>query len=159
MGMETFSPEALQTLIQDPSLDLYPKERQSAPVADIVERMRTHDIRVLPYSPRGPRVGNPAAQAFVIKFIYPDRNKAQMVVRHLVSRFIETHLRIAPVNANLSAAPAEMQLDLLEAPTLPAKPIFSNHVTLTLAGLLAGLALGLLGTLVWRCWPWPRLRT
>ena len=71
--------------------------------------------------------------AFVISCEYPDKLKAQTVVRELVSSFA-----------------AETILEILDRPSLPQRPIFRNRPMIVAVGLLGGALLGLLAVLVRR---------
>jgi LPS O-antigen subunit length determinant protein (WzzB/FepE family) len=71
--------------------------------------------------------------AFVISCEYPDRLKAQAVVRELVSSF-----------------GAEKILEVLDPPSLPQRHLFPNRPMIVAVGLLGGAVLGLLAVLVWR---------
>ena len=86
-----------QTVLSRPMLtsiittyDLYPRERQSLPMEDVVEKMRTdvHIGNVLSVTSSRERV-----PAFQISFAYTDRKKAQSVVGDLMSKFIDTNVR------------------------------------------------------------------
>ncbi len=74
---------------------LYKKELSRKPSDDVIEDMRTHDIKVVPLqlslqqqSDRGPRY-----PAFEIQFAYNNRFTAQKVVQDLVARFLEENIR------------------------------------------------------------------
>ena len=73
---------------------LYKKELARKPSDDVIEDMRTHDIKVVPLqlslqqSDRGPRY-----PAFEIQFAYNNRFTAQKVVENLVARFLEENTR------------------------------------------------------------------
>jgi len=69
----------------------------------------------------------------VISCDYPDKLKAQAVVRELVSSFA-----------------GEKILEILDRPSLPQRPIFPNRPMIVTAGLLGGAVLGLLAVLVRR---------
>jgi polysaccharide chain length determinant protein (PEP-CTERM system associated) len=79
---------------------LYPRERKSMPIEDVVEMMRKK-IGVLPVT----SVGGPGHEvpAFAIQYAYEDRFQAQRVVSDLVSRFIDENRR-SRANATLSTA-------------------------------------------------------
>ena len=66
----------LARLILSPNLDLYKKERAHMPLTDVVEKMRSKDLRIHAYQALPGR----HAQAFVISFSYPDRFKAQSTI-------------------------------------------------------------------------------
>jgi polysaccharide biosynthesis transport protein len=65
---------------------LYPRERKSMPIEDVVETMR-RKVQILPVS----SMGGPGHEvpAFAIQYAYEDRFQAQRVVSDLVSRFID----------------------------------------------------------------------
>ncbi|HLY19856.1 MAG TPA: hypothetical protein VKR61_21665 [Bryobacteraceae bacterium] len=88
MQQQIESRTSLQELIQRPSLNLYPKERQRKPMEDVIEEMRKAiTITLLDSGSVGPQ--QRYASAFQIEFKYADRYKAQAVVRELVSKFTE----------------------------------------------------------------------
>jgi polysaccharide chain length determinant protein (PEP-CTERM system associated) len=88
MQQQIESRTQLQELIQRPSLNLYPKERQRKPMEDVIEEMRKAiTITLLDVSASGPQ--QHVASAFQIEFKYADKYKAQAVVRELVSKFTE----------------------------------------------------------------------
>jgi len=120
MQQQITSSGSLTELIQRPSLNLYPKERAKLPLLDIVQDMRTR-IKIQMIDVNAPGQGR-VISAFTISFSYPDRFKAQAVVRELVNKFIEessTVLRTQMdtnsnfINENLKAAKDKM--DALEA--------------------------------------------
>ncbi len=73
---------------------LYKKELSRKPSDDVIEDMRSHDIKVVPLAlslqqaERGPRY-----PAFEIQFSYNNRFTAQKVVENLVARFLEENTR------------------------------------------------------------------
>jgi LPS O-antigen subunit length determinant protein (WzzB/FepE family) len=71
--------------------------------------------------------------AFVISCEYPDKLKAQAVVRELVSSFA-----------------TEKILEILDPPSLPQRHIYPNRPMIVGVGLFGGAVLGLLAVLVWR---------
>jgi len=87
MQQQIESRTQLQELIQRPSLNLYPKERQRKPMEDVIEQMR-RAIRITILD-TGSSQQQKLASAFEISFSYVDRYKAQAVVRELVSKFTE----------------------------------------------------------------------
>jgi len=94
MQQQIESRTSLQELIQRPSLNLYPKERQRKPMEDVIEQMRKAiKITLLDSAVAQPQ--QRFASAFAISFSYTDRYKAQAVVRELVSKFTEeTNLQL-----------------------------------------------------------------
>ena len=99
MRQEILSRGSLIELIQRPSLDLYRKERQRYPMEDIVQDMRNKAIRIQTVEVGGGR----AASAFTISFSYPDRFKAQAVVRELVTKFTESNVTVQHNQAKLTS--------------------------------------------------------
>ena len=96
MQQEILSRSSLSELIQRPSLDLYRKERARYPMEDIIQDMRNKAIRIQTVEV------NRTASAFTISFSYPDRFKAQAVVRELVTKFTEQNVTVQRNQANLT---------------------------------------------------------
>jgi hypothetical protein len=99
---EILSRTSLYTLIQDPRLDLYPSERESTPLEDVIEKMRTQDIRI--------RLDSPST--FSISFRYPDKVKAQKTVQAMMMRFMDRNR----AEARLGVYAGEPLLEVLEPP-------------------------------------------
>ena len=97
MQQEILSRSSLSELIQRPSLDLYRKERQRYPMEDIVQDMRNKYIKLQTVD-----IGRGGASSFIISFAYPDRFKAQAVVRELVTKFTEQNVRVQSDNAKMT---------------------------------------------------------
>jgi polysaccharide chain length determinant protein (PEP-CTERM system associated) len=93
MQQEILSRNSLAELIQRPALDLYRKERQRYPLEDVIQEMRNRAIRIQPLEISAGGQGR-VTSAFSISFGYPDRFKAQAVVRELVARFTETNVTV-----------------------------------------------------------------
>jgi hypothetical protein len=166
---------SLAEIIWDPSLDLYREERQRLPMeAVILQMQRDTHISPSPMPPAGGCIGPPlvaqpltgvepfrpsnwesvftscAAFSARISFAYPDREKAQEVVRWLVTRFTRLN---SNMNANRSArwrtvwpqsdpVPPGVELAVLD-PASPPKPVSPNRLAFAACGLGAGLLLGL----------------
>jgi uncharacterized protein involved in exopolysaccharide biosynthesis len=88
MQQQIESRTQLQELIQRPSLNLYPKERQRKPMEDVIDQMRKA-IKINMLETGAAQSPQKAASAFAISFSYSDKYKAQAVVRELVSKFTE----------------------------------------------------------------------
>jgi len=93
MQQEILSRNTLAEMIQRPSLDLYRKERQRYPLEDIIQDMRLRAIKIQAVEVAAGGQGR-VASAFTISFAYPDRFKAQAVVRELVTKFIEVNATV-----------------------------------------------------------------
>jgi len=96
MRQEILSRASLSELIQRPSLDLYRKERARYPMEDIITDMRNKAIHIQIIEV------NRTASAFTISFAYPDRFKAQAVVRELVTKFTEQNVTVQRNSANIT---------------------------------------------------------
>ncbi len=74
------------------TLGLYKKDLSRMPMDDVVENMRTKDIKIS--QPQSSQTANPnSVTAFQIGFSYDNRFQAQKVTNELVSRFITENLR------------------------------------------------------------------
>jgi len=121
MQQQIESRTSLQELIQRPSLNLYPKERQRKPLEDVVEQMRKA-IRITMMETALNQPQQRFASAFQINFAYPDKYKAQAVVRELVSKFTEETNNTFRNQANMTTSflndelkAAKDRLDRLDA--------------------------------------------
>jgi protein tyrosine kinase modulator len=121
MQQEILSRNNLAELIQRPSLDLYRKERQRYPLEDIIQDMRSKAIRIQAVEVSAGGQGR-VASAFTISFAYPDRFKAQAVVRELVTKFTETNMQVQRNSINATSIflgdelkQAKDKMDKLEA--------------------------------------------
>ena len=101
MQQEILSRGSLAELIARPALDLYKKERQRLPMEDIVQDMRTRAIRIQPVEVNAGQ--GRVTSAFTISFAYPDRFKAQAVVRELVTKFTEQNVTVQRNQATTTA--------------------------------------------------------
>jgi uncharacterized protein involved in exopolysaccharide biosynthesis len=88
MRQQIESRTQLQELIQRPSLNLYPKERQRKPMEDVIEEMKKA-IHINILDAGSVQSQEKFASAFEISFSYSDKYKAQAVVAQLVSKFTE----------------------------------------------------------------------
>jgi LPS O-antigen subunit length determinant protein (WzzB/FepE family) len=146
--LQVLGRSSLVELIQEPQLDLYKEERKRMTIGVVAEKMRMHDISIRLYET--PAGGKPGAQAFEVRFAYPDRYKARQVVRELSARFMMLNHTLAQ-KAGLEGNPGMEQFTTADLPATPAMP---NHVAFLWVGLGAGLLLGLLATLIWRRPKW-----
>jgi succinoglycan biosynthesis transport protein ExoP len=102
MQQQILSRGSLSELIQRPALDLYRKERTKLPLEDVINDMKIRGIRIQMVdvaTPGQPRV----TSAFTISFKYPDRFKAQAVVRELVSKFMEENTSVQRQQADTAS--------------------------------------------------------
>ena len=171
MENEILSRTSLSQIIQDPSLDLYKKERRRIPLEDVIQQMR-RNIRI------EARSSTPIV--FSISFAYPDQVKAQAAVRKLAAKFTEANavsnrLREsaytnfwhdvateAAVEADVlhharpalatPPPPVGETVAVLDPASLP-KSLGPNRIAFLAWGMGAGLLLGVLAALAMR---WPR---
>jgi hypothetical protein len=108
---QVLSRTSLSRIIQDPRLDLYRYERAHIPLEDVIEKMRTRDIRIRIDSP-GTREGK---LAFSVSFVYTDRIKAQQTVQALLTGFMDANLGSAVASQQLKRNSAPDQVDRMEA--------------------------------------------
>jgi protein tyrosine kinase modulator len=75
--------------------NLYKKERDRMPLDDVIENMRTNDIKVvaMQQSLNSRAQGRDQYPAFQIRFSYSNRFVAQQVTQDLVARFLEENVR------------------------------------------------------------------
>jgi len=140
---QILSRKILGAIITRPGLDLYPEERKRMPLEDVVENMRHKALRIQVMQTQGEGV-----PAFLVSFEYPDKLKAQLVVRELVTAFIEQN---AVVHRNRQPSAVDiLQVRVLDPPNLPQRPFYPNRPMIVTVGLLGGAVLGLLAVLVWR---------
>ena len=86
----------LITMIKNPKLDLYPKERARYPDEDVAEMYFRKKVHIIPMGDGSTR----GAQAFKITFEYPDKVKAQLVVNELLNAFTAKNLQLQSAATN-----------------------------------------------------------
>src|SRR5580700_9400073 len=103
MEQEILSRTTLEGLITTPALDLYKRDRADRPMEDIVQDMRNHDIQIkMIQTPSAIADGRTMSTAFSITFTYPDKFKAQAVVRELVTKFTEQNVQVQRQQAHMT---------------------------------------------------------
>ena len=146
LTQDVLSRGSLTELIQRPWLDLYRRQRQRCPLADVVDDMRNRDIRIAP-TPSVGFAGPDRLTSFEISFEYPNYLKAQAVVRDLVTKFIEGDVA-AERALHRDRMPGSLGLEVLDAASDPQHPVSPNRPAAAAIGLLAGMLLG--PFLAWR---------
>lgn len=109
-------------------LGLYPSERQRMPIEDVLEKMQDA-LQVTPIAGRSGPI-----TALAVRFEYEDRHKAQQATRELIRKMEDTN----------GSRGWNMNLDVIDPPSLPARPAGPNRLAFTGSGLLAGLTGGLI---------------
>jgi polysaccharide chain length determinant protein (PEP-CTERM system associated) len=99
ISQQLLSRTRLERIIRD--FNLYPAERQRAAMEDVVERMRTKDIRV----------GMEKGDTFRVSYIATNPVMAQKVTQQLASLFIEENLRDREMLADATNAFIDTQLE------------------------------------------------
>jgi len=135
---EVMSGRSLGEMITRPTLDLYPEDRKRMPLEDVVESMRRAGKIV--------SVSGPGGIAWKISWSYPDKFKAQSVVRELVARLIEQSV---PAQRNQGPS-AAMLFQVLDPASLPRQPLIPNRTFIVTVGLFGGAVFGWLAVLVRR---------
>jgi LPS O-antigen subunit length determinant protein (WzzB/FepE family) len=110
---------------------------------ETAEKMRSRDINIRMLNPPGAPSGSPA---FSISFTYPDRSKAQAVVRALVTKFTEQNVRERALAIASDEEKAReivshkvgLNFEVLDPASLPEKPISPNRLLIAAAGLALG---------------------
>ena len=108
--------------------------------------MRAHDLQITP-APLDPAGGLGPVRSFQISFEYPDRLKAQAVVRDMVSKFIEGNF-LAERRLGHTPASGGLTMEVLDGASLPDNPVAPNRPVIAAIGLVAGALLGTV--LAWR---------
>jgi hypothetical protein len=117
----TTSRRSLANLMIDPHLDIYKTERQSRPLEDIEDTMRRNiHIGISPNNGKG------GSDLFSLSFRYSDPSKAADTASALMARMIQ---ELEP----------GYSITVLDAPTVPQKPIAPQRLAVMVSGILVGL--------------------
>ncbi|HEY3835929.1 MAG TPA: hypothetical protein VGL72_05140 [Bryobacteraceae bacterium] len=101
MWQEVVSRGSLSELIQRPTLNLYPSERNHKPLEDVIEDMKAKDIKIDIVSNNQNANGKPNS-TFQISFEYPERFKAQAVVSALVTKLTDANQNAQRLGVSLT---------------------------------------------------------
>ena len=105
METDILSRSSLTELITRPSLNLYPRDRQTRPMEDIIQDMRNKYIKIKMLELPGQAANADSKKylsAFSITFDYDDKYKAQAVVRELVTKFTEENAIVLRQSAKMT---------------------------------------------------------
>ncbi|MCC6164557.1 MAG: hypothetical protein IT182_14500 [Acidobacteria bacterium] len=108
IGQQVLSRTQLEKLITD--FSLFPEERASKPLEDVVELMRTR-ISIAPVVERNASARRNESEAFRVSFDYEDAGTTQKVVEKLASFFIDTNARERGTQADQTSAFLEAQMN------------------------------------------------
>ena len=110
----------LTTIINDPRLDLYKRERQTQPLEDVIQNMR----RNLAIRPSG--------QYLNVSFEYHDRYKAQQAVSALTNRLYEAYRLTYGGLSDKPVQAAPSTLKLIDEPSMPVLPVSPNRYVIAM---------------------------
>ena len=109
MQQEILSRTSLKFIIENVRLDLYPNERRRQPLEDVIETMRTKDLKIA-------LIGSgPTSAAFTISFSYSDPAKAHDTVQAIIKAFQEANLEHQRSPALVNRPRTYDQVDRMEA--------------------------------------------
>ena len=132
---KALSRTSLAQIIQQPNLQLYPSERASQPLEDIIENMRARNVQMSVLNNKD------HSAAISISFRYPDKQKAQGVVNALITKLVEGMAERS--DAGSDAGPTTQNLEILDPPSLPKFPTSPKRPKMLITGLIGGLLIGL----------------
>ncbi len=135
---ETLSRTSLASLIEAPDLNLYQTERTGLPLEDVVERMKHRDLllRVAAQPVRG-------NTAVIVSYTGDSALLANKTTQKLLDQ----------LTANLEKDNSAGRVRVIDPPNLPGVPVRPNRLAIALAGLIGGIASGMLVAGIKR---WPR---
>jgi hypothetical protein len=155
---EALGPASLAEIIQSPWLDLYKEERASKPLKEIVERMRTRDVRV--FQPYSPAIGLSSVPRARISFSYRDPAKAREALNRIVEKVFMRNVAIMRDRVKnfkpedevrvLMESGAGDTLEIVDPASLPAPAGRPDRLLMAATGLAAGLLLGALALFIRR---------
>jgi uncharacterized protein involved in exopolysaccharide biosynthesis len=125
----------LERIISD--FKLYETDRETAPLGDIVLRMRRDiSVNLLTSAADG-------RNAFSVSFVSPDPKLAQSITARLASLFIEENLRESRTTPDRDSRQTGEQYRIVDPARLPEQPDGPSRLGFSAAGTLAGFGLGL----------------
>jgi hypothetical protein len=135
---------SLFNLIQDPALNLYSRERALMPVEDVIEQMKSKDLRIAIVSNPNPS----SKVTFKVSYIGATPELANRTTQRIVGQLISLNLE----RGRAGEKPATLQV--LDPASTPVNAIGPNRMLISLIGLAIGVGLGLLIAGIRR---WPRV--
>jgi len=133
------SREFLTSVIFDHKL--YPRERTRMPLDDVIDKMKRNiTLKAMPLA----SPGNRGTLSFVVLFDYSDARIAQQVNEELISRFLESHVKIA------QQFDSHWNFRVHDPPSVQLSSAALNRGEIGSVGLFAGLLVGLALTIVLR---------
>jgi LPS O-antigen subunit length determinant protein (WzzB/FepE family) len=144
LKVELTGRDTILSLLKEPGLDLYPDQREREPLEDVAERIQADDLHVVPL------VLTDGGAGFRVSFAYPDRAKAQAVVRELAAQAVRDGVAVDETKSRQWAdvfstpIPFRQRLDLAQPASLPGGLSRPQRSLFASAGLAAGLFAGAL---------------
>jgi LPS O-antigen subunit length determinant protein (WzzB/FepE family) len=130
------SRSSLSSIIQ--RLGIYANERKTLPLEDIIQEMRSRDIRIHATNLRG-------QPAFAVEVANENPAAAQAAVRALVTSFVEQNVEIGKRPGKGVAN----VLEVVDPASLPSQPSGPSRIRVIGNGLGAGLFVGLVCGAIW----------
>jgi hypothetical protein len=137
---EVLSRTSLSELVQRPALDLYRRERQRRPLEEIIGNMRANGLRI-DYPFKTSASPSPIILPVRVSFTYPDRFKAQAVVREIVTKITEQNVVVGRRRARGGTRAGPMVLVVLDAASLPEEQLFPQSAATMAAAAGVGALL------------------
>ena len=135
MKEEILSRSQLASLILQPRLDLYRSERSRLSMDQVILQMR-RDLQLRPVS----------ANTYRITFAYPDAEKARAITQQLATMFYERNIVSNRHRARAwheifpqTDPPPGQAVTVVEAASLPDRPVGPNRLLFVSGGLLLGV--------------------
>jgi hypothetical protein len=135
MQQDTLSRSSLTSIIV--RRNLYADERKKLPLEDVIEQMRTHDLRIHPSNVAGQPV-------FAVEFANENPAAAQATVRDIVTSLVEQNVLVSQRPGN-----GVTTVEVLDPASLPSQAAGPNRLRMIGNGLGAGLLLGLVCGAIW----------
>jgi hypothetical protein len=104
---------------------------------DVIEQMRTHDLKIHPSNVAGRPV-------FAVEFANENPAVAQATVSDIVASLIEQNLKVSQRPGNSITT-----VEVLDPASLPSQPVSPNRLRIVVSGLGTGLLLGIACGAIW----------
>jgi uncharacterized protein involved in exopolysaccharide biosynthesis len=172
LQQENLRRTSLSAVIHDPRLNLYPEERAKRPLEDVIEQMRDQDIRITIAAPgstamtisfayRDPQKARNTVQVLVTKLIDANlvrqRERSYFMQARTGNQVDRLEARIAAIEKRLgiqttqseplnqfAGRPEGINLDVLDPPSLPVKPVSPDRSIFMVCGFGSGFAAALI---------------
>ena len=130
LWQQVVSRQSLAEIIKRPSLNLYKDKRDHEPLEDVIERMKSRDLRIERVDGSG---------SFVVSFSYPDRFVAQATIGALITKLIDAN-QVAARRGDFRNAST---ISLIDPASLAETPAAPNRWQIAIMGLVLGVVVGM----------------